>query len=498
MKFIVPKRIFTSPTGEMKIVENEKEKNKRLIQIENKKQKQDLVADALLKEGVSLNSVEGYGDYDVMTTGVRNCTSYLEFLATDPVAERRHRTLFQTYRCHNRMCPMCSMWKAGRDFKKLQAILKADYAWNDKRYIFITLTIPSVLGSEIDETVRKINRAVKKLYNYNDFGGVSVTGKRGPIKGMFRKDEATHNKETELYHIHVHLLCSVNKMYFKSKKYISKKKLLGMWQKAYGDKTITQVDIKKIYALPKTKTNYKTGEEYQVKETPEQKQERYIQQVSLEVAKYVTKDTDFIDEKVELDRVDVKKGKAYYNHEININQQVFHDLYVGLKYKKMTGFYGSFTKLSEFYEKGKLDEFIEKDENVYVELQQYRWLNSDHVYDDGEYSEMEDSTKLKAREKGLLTRPTNEEIEDDIKQLIMPFFIENGWLSEEQLTGEETFFADIEHMKTAQYETAVQRHDRSVESGYRFTEPDYKLLRKMFEKLVAKSAKIYKNDWLTC
>lgn len=112
----------------------------------------------------------------------------------------------------------------------------------DFSYIFITLTVRNCKKSEVSETVDLLLDSYHKLIRTKNH----QFAKR--FEGIFRVLESTYNKKTKTYHPHLHLLVMVKKEYFKDiKKYLTKSKLIEIWQKALNVDYKPSVDIRATY-----------------------------------------------------------------------------------------------------------------------------------------------------------------------------------------------------------------------------------------------------------
>ena len=155
------------------------------------------------------------------------------------------------------------------------------------------------------------------------------------VKGYIRKLEVTYNSNTlsksyDTYHPHFHVVIAVNKTYFKkSDLYITQQRWLELWQEATGDRSITQVDVRKSKA-----NNLK---------------EVY------ELAKYSAKDSDYL-----------------------ISRPVFNVFYKALKGKQFIVFSGLFKEANTMYENGELDSYKVNDEVEYVYMMLYLWKKSEY------------------------------------------------------------------------------------------------------------------------
>lgn len=229
--------------------------------------------------------------------------------------------------CNNRFCPKCSWLRAKRDTFEILELLKVVQLEEKKEYIFITLTAPNVPAEKLSEEITEFNKAFQRLVKMEDFKKIS--------KGFIRKLEVTYNEEENTYHPHFHCIVAVNKSYFKSKFYISERKLLEMWKKAKRDDSITQVDMRKC----KMDTVYE----------------------ALELATYST-----------------KQSQLYKSKEI------FDVFYKNLKGRQLITFSGVFKDYKKKIELGEVnpDEILELKAMKEVAVKQivYKWENEEKEY----------------------------------------------------------------------------------------------------------------------
>lgn len=274
------------------------------------------------------------------------CSDYLSFLTNGELSVKR---LHKTNSCENRFCPICTWKTAKKDAIKLSVMLDAVKEIEGKEFLFLTLTSPNCSGEDLREELDRFNKAVKRLFERRNVKRV--------VKGYVRKIEVTTDQEQFItakafkrkkdyfemrglkvgdpnptfntYNPHVHAVVVVNKSYFnKANEFISKEEWLKMWQECMYDKSITQVDAKKIRA---------TGNSNAV----------------LEIAKYSA------------------KGSDLYHSET-----VFDTFYTALKGRQLLVYSGVMKDYAKKYEAGDLDRFKEKDENVYTHLLRSLWKGS--------------------------------------------------------------------------------------------------------------------------
>lgn len=217
--------------------------------------------------------------FDAKSERVADCGTRLDFAfeidGSGLVAEKGK--LHYANFCKDRLCPMCAWRRSYKVYAQVSRMM--EHLGDRYEYLFLTLTVPSVPGSELSETISRLVMAWGKLIRRVRF--------KKAVRGFFRALEVTRNnnpdsKSYELYHPHFHCILAVPKSYFGSSLYIKRDEWLDMWRKAYKDNSITQVDVRK--AKPKDKWQ-SSGATEAVKS---------LASAVAEVAKYSVKDTDYI------------------------------------------------------------------------------------------------------------------------------------------------------------------------------------------------------------
>lgn len=252
---------------------------------------------------------------------IDTCGENLLFLSDILKEKKRLKTGFF---CGNRWCPMCAWRKARKDATKLgvcMTYLKEKFRYE---FIFLTLTTPNVKECDLESEIKKFNASFMKMMKWKRVRGFGQDFRgnffNGAVNGYVRKLEVTYNAERDDYNPHFHVLIAVNKSYFdNSKKYISQKEWLELWQKATGMPEITQVNVQKVGG--------------------KNKKENAV----LEVAKYSAKDSEYL-----------------------ASEEVFNNFYSSLKHKRLVVFGGVLRDAAEKFDKGELDSYLLKDETEYV------------------------------------------------------------------------------------------------------------------------------------
>ncbi|MDJ8951218.1 protein rep [Clostridium perfringens] len=299
---------------------------------------------------------------------IKDCGTFLELLGDlDMENKKLHKSNF----CGNRFCPMCSWRVSCKDSLEISILMEHLRCEENKEFIFLTLTTPNVQGDNLEDEIRKYNKAFKKLMERKEVKFI--------VKGYVRKLEVTYQKDKyitkelwkrkkdyyekrglfigdlepnyDTYNPHFHVVIAVNKSYFTNKTfktYISRERWLELWQLATGDKTITQVDVKKSKA-----NNLK---------------EVY------ELAKYSAKDSDYL-----------------------VSRPVFETFYKALKGKQVLVFSGLFKDAHKMYKLGELDIYKKQSDIEYVYKLYYNWYKNE--YENTKCIELTEEEKKKINKK---------------------------------------------------------------------------------------------------
>ena len=268
-----------------------------------------------------------------------NCGTYLEFYSDKKIENKK---LNKANFCKNRFCPMCAWRKARKD--ALQVAILMQYLKQEKglEFVMMTLTAPNVPGENLKNEITRYNKNFKKLIERKELKKISY--------GYMRKLEVTYNQERDDFHPHFHVIVAVNKNYFTNRDYISKKRLLVMWQNAMNDDTITQVDIRKISADDNKAIS--------------------------EIAKYTAKDSDYMK-----------------------SQEVFDYFYKALKNRQVVTYGGAFKEALVLFKNGELDKYKEIDYTEYVYQIIFKWNRNFAEYIQYELRELDEYERIKINKK---------------------------------------------------------------------------------------------------
>lgn len=255
---------------------------------------------------------------------MENCGIFLQFLADKKIEKLK---LINGIFCNNRFCPICSKKKAIKDAVEIKVMTEYVSKELKRQYIFVTFTAPNVIGEKLSDEIKKYNKAFDRLFKRDKYKKV--------VKGYIRKLEVTYNnneksKSYNTYHPHFHVLISVDNRYFKDN-YIKRDEWLKDWQEVMNDKTITQVDVRRLQTQNKN----------------------MLDKSILEITKYIAKDSNYLED-----------------------EEVFLNFYKGLKGKRQYAYGGDFKIAREKLKNGELEDYYFKDETEWYWLITNKWNNN--------------------------------------------------------------------------------------------------------------------------
>lgn len=250
---------------------------------------------------------------------IKDCGTFLEFLSDKDYNKFK---LSGANFCENRFCPNCNYNLSRKLGIEMSIMCKYIIEKNNYNFIFLTLTAPNVNKDDLSNELISYYESFKKLFKAKEINKIS--------KGYIRKLEITYNSNRDDFHPHYHVLIAVDKSYFTSRDYISRKKWLELWQRSKNDNSITQVDVRKV------------------------KSDELINSL-LELSKYLSKDSDYL-----------------------FSKEIFEVFYKNLKGKQYITFSGCFKDARKLYKSGELDYLKDIDDTEYIYKIYYIWRNSDY------------------------------------------------------------------------------------------------------------------------
>lgn len=179
--------------------------------------------------------------YNKESDRLNDCGTVLEFKGFPDGSKKLKQANF----CKIRLCPTCGWRRSKKIYSQTNKIMHAMSECEEKYvYLFVTLTVPSVSGENLSVALDKLFAGWVKFMRFKAVADV--------VKGWYRGLEVTHNlnkksKSYNTYHPHFHCVLAVNLSYFLKGKYLNQGKWLALWQRAMGDESITQVDVRRVY-----------------------------------------------------------------------------------------------------------------------------------------------------------------------------------------------------------------------------------------------------------
>lgn len=254
--------------------------------------------------------------------------------------------------CKNRFCPMCAWRKANKDALAISVMMEYIVDKEEKDFLFLTLTAPTVQADQLENEIKKFNLSFKKMFERKELKSVvkgyirklevTYDGDKFITKDMYKKRSSYYDKRGlkfgddnpnyDKYHPHFHVLIAVDKSYFTNNRvYLSRNRWLELWQEATDDYSITQVDVRKF------KKHIKDSEVY-------------------EIAKYSAKDNDYLQ-----------------------SEEVFDVFYKALKCKRILVYSGLFKDANKKFKNGELKKYMKEDTTEYVYLILYTWGEKKYI-----------------------------------------------------------------------------------------------------------------------
>jgi plasmid rolling circle replication initiator protein Rep len=176
-----------------------------------------------------------------------DCGKWLRFIECE-IDNIHYRKLIAGGFCGVRLCPMCISRRALKLAVQAHGITHEALRWRPGlRFIFLSLTVPNVVGDKLSQSITSIFKAWKRLIERCEISQILV--------GSFRALEVTFNAERKDFHPHIHALMAVSSNYFAGS-YITQSRWLDLWRESTRDQSIVSVDVRAV----KPKLKLKEGE----------------------------------------------------------------------------------------------------------------------------------------------------------------------------------------------------------------------------------------------
>lgn len=235
---------------------------------------------------------------------IHNCLGFWDW---DMYIKNKLLDLQKVNRCKSRFCPNCKSFDSTKFIHKFRHII-TDYMSNYHFY-FLTLTIPSCPGEELEDTLKKLNNAFAKFKERYSYPKLTPSGKKSKkayhdrlidIIGGIRVLEITYNYKNG-YHPHYHCFVMTDKKIddiLIQKKHIARH---STKRKKTDLKSDLEMQISRVWAEIWYSTNIKLND-YKLNNTYFNEEKKYkVLEVDFrefdengiyETFKYAFKDTD--------------------------------------------------------------------------------------------------------------------------------------------------------------------------------------------------------------
>ena len=151
-----------------------------------------------------------------------------------------HSEIVSANYCKDRFCAICAPKKANRIRYQILKTIEPHIKKDCNEWLFLTMTIKSVPGTELRKTVEGLLSASRKFFDRRPIEKV--------VEGYIRSLEITYNHKTGMYHPHIHMLLMVNKAnYFIKGLYLTQFDYAEIWKQCNKLDYTPITDIRKVY-----------------------------------------------------------------------------------------------------------------------------------------------------------------------------------------------------------------------------------------------------------
>lgn len=167
---------------------------------------------------------------------LEQCSTYLEFRREKSTGKYK---LINTNLCRVRLCPLCAYKRSLSVYHNTAEIINYVNAnYNRSKYLFLTLTIKNVSGSELSNAIDNLTRGWQNLAKQKRIKNVAL--------GTVRSIEITYNKRSNTFHPHLHVLIHTTADIYAGRNYISQAEFSDRWRSAAGIDYQPVIDIRQI------------------------------------------------------------------------------------------------------------------------------------------------------------------------------------------------------------------------------------------------------------
>lgn len=233
-----PDRIEYKVERDVKSDKKEIEELKRLVSdIYDIKKQNNLKLAAryqmLSKKSTELSTTDYYArKYERL----EQCSTYLEFRREKSTKKYK---LINTNLCRVRLCPLCAYKRSLSVYHNTADIINyINSKYSRSKYLFLTLTIKNVSGSELSNAIDDLTRGWQNMSKQKRIKNV--------VLGTVRSIEITYNKRSNTYHPHLHILIHTTSDVYSGRNYISQAEFSERWRSAVGIDYQPVVDVRRL------------------------------------------------------------------------------------------------------------------------------------------------------------------------------------------------------------------------------------------------------------
>lgn len=167
---------------------------------------------------------------------LEQCSTYLEFRREKSTKKYK---LINTNLCRVRLCPLCAYKRSLAVYHNTADIISyINKKYNRSKYLFLTLTIRNVAGSELSNAIDNLTRGWQNMSKQTRIKNV--------VLGTVRSIEITYNKRSNTYHPHLHVLIHTTADIYAGRNYISQAEFSDRWRSAAGIDYQPVVDVRRL------------------------------------------------------------------------------------------------------------------------------------------------------------------------------------------------------------------------------------------------------------
>lgn len=167
---------------------------------------------------------------------LEQCSTYLEFQREKSSGKYK---LINTNLCRVRLCPLCAYKRSLSVYHNTADIIKyINEKYRTSKYLFLTLTIKNVSGSQLSNAIDKLTRGWQNMSKQKRIKNI--------VLGTVRSIEITYNKRSNTYHPHLHVLIHTTADVYAGRNYISQAEFSDRWRSAAGIDYQPVVDVRRL------------------------------------------------------------------------------------------------------------------------------------------------------------------------------------------------------------------------------------------------------------